>query len=214
VTDRPDGTDGGPLVFRGAAFDRILFFSDAVIAIAITLVVLPLVDSARDLGDRTAGEFLSDSGGELAAAALSFVVIGVFWRTHHRVFAAAEGATPRAVSVNFVWLACLAFLPVPTVLVVAADGDDPVAHVLYIGTLLVAVVALVLEELVLERQGLLPRSDDPPVARWVTAVAVALALVVSVVVPSWSMWPVLVMVPAGWVQRRLAARARRTAPPA
>ncbi|MGC5167944.1 TMEM175 family protein [Luteimicrobium sp. DT211] len=202
----------GPTVFRGAAFDRLLFFSDAVVAIAITLVVLPLVDSARELDDRSVGTFLSDSGWELAAAALTFVVVGVFWRTHHGVFADATGATSRAVTYNLVWLACVAFLPVPTVLVVDASSDDRAAHGLYIGTMLVAVVALVLEEIELERHGLLPVSADPPVARWITAAGVAVALVLAVALPSWSMWPVLVLVPAGWLQRWLRARAARPRP--
>jgi uncharacterized membrane protein len=201
--------DDGQAVFRGVAFDRLLFFSDAVVAIAITLVVLPLVDSARDLGDRTAGAFLSDSAGELAAAALSFLVVGTFWRTHHRVFADAEGVTSRAVTFNLVWLACVAFLPVPTVLIVATHGDDRVAHALYIGTILVAVVALVLEAVVLERHGLRPAPDGPPIARWLTAIAVAVALVLSLALPSWSMWPLLLLVPAARVEWRLRRRAAR-----
>jgi uncharacterized membrane protein len=200
---------GGPRAFRGAAFDRLLFFSDAVVAIAITLVVLPLVDSARELDDRTVAQFLSDSSWELAAAALTFVVVGVFWRTHHGVFADATGATSRAVSFNLLWLACVAFLPVPTVLVVDSQSDDRAAHGLYVGTMLVAIVALVLEEVELERHGLLPRSDDPPVARWITAIGVAVALVLVLAVPSWSMWPVLVLVPAGRLQWWLRVRAAR-----
>jgi uncharacterized membrane protein len=208
VSEGGSSAPDGPRVFRGAAFDRLLFFSDAVVAIAITLVVLPVVDSARELGDRTVAQFLSDNGWELAAAALTFVVVGVFWRTHHGVFADATGATGRAVSYNLLWLACVAFLPVPTVLVVDAQGDDRGAHALYIGTMLVAVVALVLEESELVRHGLMPAADAPPVARWLTPVAVALALVLSLVLPSWSMWPILVLVPAGWAQRRLRGRAR------
>jgi uncharacterized membrane protein len=210
VTDASPSVPDGPRVFRGAAFDRLLFFSDAVVAIAITLVVLPIVDSARELDGRSVGRFLSDSGWELGAAALTFLVVGLLWRTHHGAFADATGATGRAITYNLLWLACVAFLPVPTVLVVDAHGDDRAAHGLYIGTMLVAVVALVLEELELERHGLLPASDDPTSARWVTAIGVAVALVLTLVFPTWSMWPLLVLVPAGRVQWWLRTRARRT----
>jgi len=208
VTDASRSAPDGPRVFRGAAFDRLLFFSDAVVAIAITLVVLPIVDSARELDGRSAAQFVSDSGWELAAAALTFLVVGVFWRTHHGVFADATGATHRAVTYNLLWLACIAFLPVPTVLIVDAQSDDRGAHGLYVGTMLVAVVALVLEELELERHGLLAAADVPQAARWATAGGFALAFVLVLVFPSWSMWPLLVLVPAGWLPRWLRARAR------
>ncbi|GAA4844497.1 hypothetical protein GCM10023221_23470 [Luteimicrobium xylanilyticum] len=203
-----EGRGGGPTVFRGTALDRIVFFSDAVVAIAITLVVLPLVDGARDLEGRTAAQFVSDNGWQLAAAALTFVVVAVFWRTHHALFAHATGATSRAVSLNLLWLACIAFFPVPTVLLVDADGDDRVAHALYIGTMLVAVVTLVLESIELERHGLVPPDDGPPVARWTASIAFALAFVLSFAFPSWNAWPLLVLVPTAWVERSLRRRAR------
>lgn len=206
-----EGADapGGRAVFRGAAFDRLLFFSDAVVAIAITLVVLPLVDTARELDDRTVAQFLSDNGWELAAAALTFVVVGTFWRTHHRVFARATGTTNRAISYNLLWLACIAFLPVPTVLVVDADSADRGAHALYIGTMLVAVVALSLEALELERHALVPTDPGPPAARWATAIGFAVAFTLAVVFPSWSAWPLLVLVPTAWVEHWLRKRVAR-----
>jgi hypothetical protein len=73
--------------------ERLVFFSDAVAAIAITLIILPLVDSARNLGSASVASFLADNLDDLAAAALSFVVIAAFWRGHHALFDRVTGYT-------------------------------------------------------------------------------------------------------------------------
>jgi uncharacterized membrane protein len=57
--------------------DRLVFFTDAVTAIAITLLILPLVDSVeRAAGEgHSAAQFIGDNLSQLAAFGLSFVVI-------------------------------------------------------------------------------------------------------------------------------------------
>lgn len=85
--------------------DRLVNFSDAVVAIAITLIVLPPVDSARDLGTESVGVFLRQNSDNLWAAALSFVVIGGFWKDHHRLFEQVTGYTRVVINVNLLWLA-------------------------------------------------------------------------------------------------------------
>jgi uncharacterized membrane protein len=69
-------------------FTRIVAFSDGVIAIAITLLVLNL-----DVPDVAVGDLdnaLGDQWREYLAFALSFALIGRFWILHHRAFALVE----------------------------------------------------------------------------------------------------------------------------
>ncbi len=58
---------------------RLVTFSDAVVAIAITLLILPLVDAASSFPSMGLRHFLDANSTRLLAFALSFVVIGSFW---------------------------------------------------------------------------------------------------------------------------------------
>jgi uncharacterized membrane protein len=68
--------------------ERVVFFSDAVFAIVITLLVLPIavdagVDSPSDVG---LAELLADLTPRVAFV-VSFLVIGQFWLAHRRTSA-------------------------------------------------------------------------------------------------------------------------------
>jgi uncharacterized membrane protein len=119
-------------------YDRILFFSDAIFAIAITLLVVdlqvpdvPHLDSARQLRDS-----ISQMGG----FALSFAVIGLFWISHHGLFRHIKGLDRRLALLNLIFLGCIAFLPYPTALVSAA-GDQPPATIFYAASIAAAGLA-------------------------------------------------------------------------
>jgi uncharacterized membrane protein len=95
--------------------DRIVFFSDAVMAIAITLLVLDLRipeaagEEALDLG-RTIGALWPKYLGYF----VSFWVIALYWVAHHRCFRFIRSFDRRLIYLNFLFLMCLAFLPHPT----------------------------------------------------------------------------------------------------
>jgi uncharacterized membrane protein len=94
--------------------ERIAFFSDAVFAIAITLLVVELAvpkGPASELGDA-----LRDLGPKLFAFVLSFLVIGQFWMAHHRVFRHVRRYDLGLVWLNLLYLLGVAFLPFPTAL--------------------------------------------------------------------------------------------------
>jgi uncharacterized membrane protein len=58
-------------------YDRVLFFSDAVFAIAITLLIVDL--RVSDVDDLQSGQQLPDTLPQIGGFALSFAVIGLFW---------------------------------------------------------------------------------------------------------------------------------------
>jgi uncharacterized membrane protein len=209
---RPDGEDA-----RGVG--RLVGFTDAVVAIAITLIVLPLVDSAQSSPSESASGFLADNAFGLLAAALSFVVIASFWRDHHRLYKEVRGGTAALVNTNLLWLAGIIFLPLPTVLIVNSPGHDPVAAALYIGTVLVTAIAIRLQELIIVRADLLrPGTVPPPLFLWADWIVVGLlliAFIVTVAIPATGLYPLFVVLlgrPISWLVLRgtsAAARDRR-----
>jgi uncharacterized membrane protein len=73
------------------ALERISFFSDAVFAIAATLLALEIrLPEAQDNSVSSAILGLLPS---IAVYALSFVVIAVYWVAHHRMFGSLSGTT-------------------------------------------------------------------------------------------------------------------------
>lgn len=198
------------VVHTERGFDRLVNFSDAVVAIAITLIVLPLVDAARDIGGKTAGEFLLENSASLYSAALSFVVIGTFWRNHHASFERMTGYSPWVLRLNFVWLAGMVFLPLPTVLLVTTSSRQTAAPLLYIGTMFVSLIAHALIATVARHDGLLKEDapDSTVVQRWSAVVLMGVAFVITAVVPGAFLWPLLLLLLETPIARVVKRRGR------
>lgn len=114
--------------------ERLIFFSDAVVAIAATLLVLPLTDLRPEEG-QSAWLFLGEHLEEIVAFAISFAVILKFWFAHHRMFSRLSRADRVLPFWNTLWLAAVVFLPFPTVLLELAGDEGYVT--LYLANLLV-----------------------------------------------------------------------------
>jgi uncharacterized membrane protein len=124
---------------RTTELDRIIFFSDGVFAIAITLLVIDLkVPSLpSSVSDATLSDHLLDAWPRVASYALSFAVIGLFWMAHHRLFAHIRRFDHRLIVLNLVFLGLIAFLPYPTA-VLGRYGAHRSAVVLYAASLSLA----------------------------------------------------------------------------
>ncbi|MBE3077806.1 TMEM175 family protein [Clavibacter michiganensis] len=195
--------------------ERLVAFSDAVVAIAITLVVLPLVDTARDGASDSVLGFLRENAAPLgAAAALSFVVIASLWQAHHSVWGRFTTATRGMMRVNFAWLAAIVFLPLPTVLIVGATSEDRLGVVIYIGTMVVATSSLAIVAELAHRAGAEDDAAEAATAslrrrRWIPAGLMALALVLAAAIPgvgTWALLVLLVAIPAERLGRPRASR--------
>jgi uncharacterized membrane protein len=116
--------------------ERLVFFSDAVFAIAITLLVVDL--RVPEMAGRVTDARLADAVAELSprifAYALSFAVIGLYWLTHWRRFSMIDHLDERMVLLNLLLLAFVAFIPFPTSLI-GEYGDHDLAVVIYASTL-------------------------------------------------------------------------------
>ena len=121
-----DGSRGVPV---SDGLGRNLSLSDAVFAIAMTLLVidvtLPPGTTSENLGTQ-----LASLGGSYFAYVLSFFVIGRFWLVHHRAFRRIQTYDDRFLILNLLFLMFIAFLPFPTS-VLGHYGDSSAAAVTY-----------------------------------------------------------------------------------
>jgi uncharacterized membrane protein len=205
---RQSGEDGSE---RG--LERLLAFTDAVVAIAITLIVLPLVDIAAD-AKTSPSELFGHEGYRFSAAGVTFLVIASLWRRHHLVFERADRYTGSLLSADLVWLAAVVFLPVPTALLFSHAGGDEEAIAVgaYTATLTVAQLAMAFAEIQIDRHCLREGTHPGPRGAWpawvaagITAIASALALAG---LGTGALWILALNLPAEWVVLELTRRRR------
>src|SRR5450755_3356958 len=103
-------------------YDRVLFFSDAIFAIAITLLVIDV----RVPGIKDPALELSRAKGNMLSFGISFVVIGLFWMGHHSTFRYIAALDRPLIALNLIFLGIIAFLPYPTSLLAGGDSSDAV----------------------------------------------------------------------------------------
>ena len=98
------------------ALERMIFFSDAVFAIAITLLVIELhaPQLPRDSSDVAQLQLLAHLTPNFVGFAISFAVIGMFWMGHHRAFSLAARYNQRILGWNLSLLCLIAFMPFVT----------------------------------------------------------------------------------------------------
>jgi uncharacterized membrane protein len=185
---------------RSRDFDRLLTFVDAIVAIAVTLLVLPLADAVGQLDkdDGSVSRLLRDNHELIGAFFLSFVVITNLWLTQHRVLRHVIASNQRLTSLLMIWTLTIVFLPFPTALVAGPEdaGGQAVTKVLYVGTMAVSSLVLGLVCVVVTRVPGLRDSEQSPdsLRAFGTGAAFLAALGVMLLVPAASYWPLLLLV--------------------
>jgi len=111
------------------AYERVLFFSDAIVAIAITLLALDLKLNVPGNQHITFTDLIAPWGKYLAFI-LSFLNIAGFWRTHHDFFIYIKKMDRKLTAINTIWLFFIVTLPFATS-VVSQHFGDPAAIFLY-----------------------------------------------------------------------------------
>ena len=118
--------------------ERLVFFSDAVFAIAITLLVLEIRLPAGfgSLDDSALLAALLAAWQPVLAYGISFLVIGSFWMAHHRKFQFIRRYDRRLIWLNLLVLMVTAFLPFPTSIL--SENSNRVATIFYALTVITA----------------------------------------------------------------------------
>ncbi len=122
--------------------ERFKAFVDAVVAIAMTLLILPLMESVSEAAAQslTTAEFFEEHAGQLFSFALSFLLIANFWMIHHQQYAQATSITRPLLWLNVAWMATIVWMPVPTAML-GQMHTDALQQIVYIGTLMLTQLA-------------------------------------------------------------------------
>ena len=92
---------------------RVEAFSDGVLAIAITLLVLEIRPPDVPSGSTLAKELLH-LWPKYAVFAVSFITIGIMWVNHHALFQGIASVDRSLLFVNLLLLMAISFVPFPT----------------------------------------------------------------------------------------------------
>uniref|UniRef100_A0A7S2U4L5 Endosomal/lysosomal potassium channel TMEM175 n=1 Tax=Attheya septentrionalis TaxID=420275 RepID=A0A7S2U4L5_9STRA len=118
--------------------ERLITFTDAVVAIAMTLLILPLMEASADFQDlETIQIFFHDHWQNFLALWISFFVIWKFWLVHEHIFLRVRYFNQSLLWLNFFWMFGIVLLPIFTNCLVG-PGDGHVkgrAVALYIADL-------------------------------------------------------------------------------
>jgi uncharacterized membrane protein len=122
------------------ALDRLIFFSDGVFAIAITLLALDLrLPPIAERSSSALAAALAANVPRFITFFISFQVIGVFWMAHHRLYAVIARFDRGLAMLNLLFLMSIVVMPFSTSLLIEY-GDLTAAAAFYSGSLVVTSV--------------------------------------------------------------------------
>lgn len=97
--------------------ERLILFSDAVFAIAITLLVIelkvPFIDK-HHLTEAAFWDAFSNMWPKFGGFALSFFLIGLYWTIHHKIFGYVQNYNQKLLWLNLLFLFSIVLMPFST----------------------------------------------------------------------------------------------------
>jgi uncharacterized membrane protein len=125
----------------------------------LLVIDLRLPEGFGELGNAELGRLLLSMWPQYLSYALSFLVIGSFWRTHHHKFQFIKGYDRNLITLNMLLLMVIAFIPFPTGVI--GQSGNATATIFYAATIVVASVLSALLWWYPQRRHLI-KADTPP----------------------------------------------------
>jgi len=200
---------------HGRSADRLVTFTDAVVAIAITLLALPLADVPREFASGGLERVLEEGALPLLAFTISFFVIARLWWAHHRIFEHVVRWDGPLVVLTLAWLFTIVLLsPVTALTGVSPPGEEPGPLAIYIGLMTVSSALLSALAWHVRRRPALTDGHDADAGRRLagsveTTVGFLLALVIGTAFPGINYFALFVLVLTGRLSRLVQRRRER-----
>lgn len=209
-------TPDAPVTTRLTSAERTKAFIDAVVAIAMTLLILPLMESVAESGepDMTTAEWFVEHQWQLLSFLLSFGIIAMLWINHHRLFSRVEYVTSALLWISMAWLLTIVWLPVATALSSRMSDGDRLVKVVYIGSMIATGIVMIFQRMYLKRH---PKIHTVPadalrgglIADITMCVLFLIAMLIAITVPAIGYYALLLMVLMGPAQRVIGAVMRK-----
>ncbi|HWD01764.1 MAG TPA: TMEM175 family protein [Amycolatopsis sp.] len=190
---------------RNKSPERLVFFTDAVVAIALTLLVLPLADVVPELvaDHKEPIDAVTDNWGPIISFVLSFLVISRMWWGHHRIFEEVRAYNVPLVYVNLLWILTIAVLPFPTE-IVGSFSADRFAAMFYTGTIFMSSAAQSALVLIVRWDPKVAVSRESVNNRWLAnsllaTAALLIAFVTAAIDPELGYYALFLLAPAAWL---------------
>jgi len=115
---------------REFQLERMILFSDAVFAIAITLLVIEIKipEEHESVSDKKLLYALGHLIPKFIGFFISFMLIGIYWTVHHRMFGFVTNYTRKLLLLNLVFLFFVALMPFSTGFYSEYAGPDMMRH--------------------------------------------------------------------------------------
>ncbi|MFC7765799.1 TMEM175 family protein [Leucobacter soli] len=142
--------------------------------------------------------WIGDHSAQLVSFGLSFVIIAMFWLSHHRLFSAVERVTDRLLWLLAAWMLSIVWLPVATAISGLMSATDPIAKLLYIGSMSVTALLSLAIRVYLQRHPDLHEVPHRALREGMAedlamAVLFAVALAITLLFPAVGYYSMLVM---------------------
>ena len=208
-------------VSRGRALERLINFTDGIVAVAITLLVLSIVDIRGTSDDQTVWQVIAANNSEIITFTFTFIVVAMMWRVHTRVLSSLVAYDTVLFWLNLLWVFGIVVLPWTSALfgegiagnVRQWSGGEGLggAGLLYWGTLAVISAVTGLMNWHLSKHPELVEQPDPEASSGqlrsiVYTAAFVVIGVVSLFAPALSWWLPLGLAPIGIILGRVNSK--------
>lgn len=194
AADPDSPASAGERLEREPGAERIIAFTDAAVAIALTLLVLPLMEAVTvvtEAGDEPqVGPWLDEHQASIAGFLMSFILVAAYWAMHHGAMGGVRRFTGRMLVANFLWILAIVMMPVSAGISIGFE-TSPLQVGLYIGNTALMAVALGWIEL----ETLLHPEVAAPLGSIHTRLGVILATLVMLVL----CYILVLWTPLGWL---------------
>ncbi|UAY53572.1 TMEM175 family protein [Ferruginibacter albus] len=145
-------------------FERVLFFSDAIVAIAITLLALDLKLEVPEHHHLTFADLLLPWKKYLAFF-LSFFNIAGFWRIHHNIYSYIKKMDDKSMYFNIGWVFFIITLPFATSVLSTHFGDAPAIFLYSMNIFLISIFQNSIWDYADAKEDFVDREKLPPEER-------------------------------------------------